>query len=64
MRELSYLEFYNIVKNRAGNRTLKTKIWSNYPNSIFVYFADEMDTDIMDKEIAIYTNRFAWAIFI
>jgi hypothetical protein len=53
--------FINILTEKANGRQIKSRLWSNYPNSIFYYWIDDNKTD---NEIAIYTSENAWGIYI
>jgi hypothetical protein len=60
-KKLSYDEFIIQLNEKSNGKLFYAKRWSNYPNSIFYYWREDINAT---KEIAIYTNENAWGIYI
>ena len=61
IKELTFADYGRELIARLCGREYKTKHWSNYPYSVFFYFADD---EVMQNEIGIYTHPTAWAIYV
>ncbi len=58
---MSFEEFNKELIRRLNGRKYKTRIFNNYPDSIFFYLQYDYN---MQNEIAIYTNTGAYGFYI